>query len=35
MFNIDFGGWPASIHNDFEQIKRMEAGKKLSKKIPF
>lgn len=33
MFTIEFGGWPASIHNDFEQIKRMEAGKKLAKKI--
>lgn len=33
MLNIEFGDWPASIHNSFDQIKRMEAGKKLSKKI--
>lgn len=30
---VNFGGWPSSIHTDFEQVKRIEAGRKLKKKI--
>lgn len=26
---IAFGGWPESIHDDFEQVKRIESAKKL------
>ena len=31
--NIIFGGWPAEIHSDFEQVKRIESSKKLGKDI--
>lgn len=31
--NIVFGNWPASIHSDFEQVKRIESSKKLKKDI--
>lgn len=31
--NVNFGGWPSDIHSDFEQVKRIESGKKLKKKI--
>lgn len=30
---VNFGGWPSSMHTEFEQVKRIEAGKKLKKKI--
>lgn len=30
---ISFGNWPENIHSDFEQVKRIEAGKKLKKSI--
>lgn len=30
---ISFGGWPSYIHSDFEQVKRIDAGLKLKKKI--
>lgn len=30
---INFGGWPEEIHSDFEQVKRIIAGKKLKKSI--
>ncbi len=30
---IVMGNWPPEIHRDLEQIKRIEAGKKLSKKL--
>lgn len=26
---ISFGGWPDSIHDDFEQVKRIESAKKI------
>lgn len=26
---ISFGGWPEAIHDDFEQVKRIESAKKL------
>lgn len=31
--SVNFGGWPSDIHSDFEQVKRIESGKKLKKKI--
>lgn len=31
--SVNFGGWPSGIHSDFEQVKRIEAGHKLKKKI--
>ena len=31
--SVNFGGWPSGIHSDFEQVKRIESGKKLKKKI--
>ena len=31
--NVHFGEWPSDIHADFEQVKRIEAGRKLKKKI--
>ena len=31
--SVNFGGWPSGIHTDFEQVKRIEAGRKLKKKI--
>lgn len=31
--SILFGKWDSSIHNDFEQVKRIESAKKLTKKI--
>ena len=31
--SVNFGGWPSGIHSDFEQVKRIEAGRKLKKKI--
>lgn len=31
--SVNFGGWPSCIHSDFEQVKRIESGKKLKKKI--
>lgn len=31
--SVNFGGWPPGIHSDFEQVKRIESGKKLKKKI--
>lgn len=31
--NIIIGSWPANIHSDFEQVKRIESGKKLKKDI--
>lgn len=27
------GNWPADIHSDFEQVKRIESGRKLKSKI--
>ena len=30
---IKFGGWPEGIHSDFEQVKRIVAGRKLKKDI--
>lgn len=30
---VNFGGWPSSMHTEFEQVKRIEAGRKLKKKI--
>lgn len=30
---IVFGGWPEAIHSDFEQVKRIDAGLKLKKKV--
>ncbi len=30
---ISFGNWPENIHSDFEQVKRIDAGKKLKKSI--
>lgn len=30
---VKFGTWPEDIHTDFEQVKRIESGKKLKKKI--
>lgn len=31
--SVNFGGWPSDIHSDFEQVKRIETGRKLKKKI--
>lgn len=31
--SVNFGGWPSGIHSDFEQVKRIESGEKLKKKI--
>lgn len=31
--SVNFGGWPSGIHSDFEQVKRIETGRKLKKKI--
>lgn len=31
--SIHFGQWNDDIHDDFEQVKRIEAGKKLTKNI--
>lgn len=31
--SIIIGNWPESIHSDFEQVKRIESGKKLKKDI--
>lgn len=31
--SIQFGQWSDDIHDDFEQVKRIEAGRKLGKKI--
>lgn len=31
--NIVFGGWPAEIHSDFEQVKRIESSKKVEKEV--
>lgn len=30
---INFGKWDTSIHDEFEQVKRIETAKKLAKKI--
>lgn len=30
---ISFGNWPENIHSDFEQVKRIESGRKLKKNI--
>ena len=30
---IEFGNWPAEMHSDFEQVKRMESSKKVAKEI--
>ena len=30
---VIFGSWPESLHSEFEQVKRIEAGRKLKKKI--
>lgn len=30
---VVFGSWPESLHTEFEQVKRIEAGRKLKKKI--
>lgn len=30
---IKFGDWPETIHSDFEQVKRIEAGLKLKKDV--
>ncbi len=30
---INFGNWDAGIHDEFEQVKRMESGRKLAKDI--
>lgn len=30
---VNFGGWPEEMHSDFEQVKRIIAGKKLKKSI--
>lgn len=30
---VNFCGWPSRIHADFEQVKRIEAGRKLKKNI--
>ena len=30
---VNFGGWHSSMHTEFEQVKRIESGKKLKKKI--
>lgn len=31
--SIIIGNWPEQIHSDFEQVKRIESGKKLKKDI--
>lgn len=31
--SITFGKWESSIHDEFEQVKRIETARKLSKKI--
>lgn len=28
-----FGVWPSNLHSDFEQVKRIDAGRKLKKKV--
>lgn len=30
---VIFGSWPESLHSEFEQVKRIEAGRKLKKKV--
>lgn len=30
---ILFGVWPSNLHSDFEQVKRIDAGRKLKKKV--
>ena len=30
---VIFGSWPESLHSEFEQVKRSEAGRKLKKKV--
>ena len=30
---VVFGSWPESLHSEFEQVKRIEAGRKLKKKV--
>jgi hypothetical protein len=31
--SINFGGWPAEMHTDCEQVKRIESAKKLKKDV--
>lgn len=31
--NLKIGQWPESVHNSLDQIKRIQSGKKLKKKI--
>lgn len=31
--SVNFGDWDSSIHDDFEQVKRIESGRKLAKDI--
>lgn len=31
--SVNLGQWPSDLHADFEQVKRIEAGRKLKKKI--
>lgn len=35
MKTIVIGKWPENIHMNFEQVKRIESGKKLTKDIIF
>ena len=31
---VVFGSWPESLHSEFEQVKRIEAGRKLNEVRP-
>lgn len=30
---VIFGSWPESLHSEFEQVKRIEAGRKLKRRL--